>query len=96
MDVKNSLIPVSRQGAEQPAHFQRRPECLHAPRNTPRRRLYLKDNIIGGSGFVKEVQGEEGSGNYKVIADEAAYTADSLKLLKAVSQQLAAALRKNQ
>ncbi len=95
MDVKNSLFQFHIKG-QNSLHVFSADLSVFTPANTRGARLYLKDNIIGGSGFVKEVQGAEDSGNYKVIADESAYTADSLKLLKAVSQQLALALRKNQ
>ena len=95
MDVKNSLFQFHVKG-QNSLHIFSADLAVFTPANTRGARLYLKDNIIGGAGFVKEVQGAEGSGNYKVVADESVYTEDSLKLLKAVSQQLAVALRKNQ
>ncbi len=68
--------------------------AVFTPEHTLGSLIKLNANITAGSDFVQELKGS--TGNYVVVADPVAYKADSLTLIHAVSQQLAAALKKGQ
>jgi hypothetical protein len=67
---------------------------VFTPAHTQGGMIILKENLTAGTDFVQELQGTKG--DYKVIASPEHYKADSLTLIHAVSQQFAAALRKDQ
>jgi hypothetical protein len=67
---------------------------VFTPAHTQGGMIILKENLTAGSDFVQDLQGTKG--DYKVIANPEQYRADSLTLIHAVSQQFAAALRKDQ
>lgn len=68
---------------------------VFTPEHTLGGTVKLNDNITMGSDYVQDLQ-TRSKGVYTVVADPDRFKADSLKLISAVSKQLAQALRKAQ
>ena len=68
---------------------------VFTPANTMGAMFKLDANLSSGVDFVSDM-GSQGRGDNDIVADPAAYQDGSLKLIKAVSQQFAAAIKKGQ
>ncbi|MFT3755953.1 MAG: hypothetical protein QM769_08395 [Pseudoxanthomonas sp.] len=68
---------------------------IFTPANTMGAMFNLDDNLSSGVGFTSDVSGND-DGDNRIVADPAAYEDGSLRLIKAVSQQFAAAIKKGQ